>query len=65
MPLSKDFYQLAVDIEVAVQHFVRLPAKEKQLVLTFCTVAVNDKLFLLTTATHYYSSPMHLAANHH
>lgn len=65
MPLRKDYYQLPIDIYVAVQHFVSLPANEKWLVLTFCTAAVNDKLFLSTTTMYYYSSPMQLAVKHH
>lgn len=64
MPLSKGYYQLPIDVYVAVQHFVSLPANEKRLVLTFCAAAVNDELFLLTTTTYYYSSPTQLAVKH-
>lgn len=65
MSLSKDYYQLPIDIYVAVQQFVSLPAHEKWLVLTFYTAAVNEKLFLSTTITHYYRSPIQLALKHH
>lgn len=65
MSLSKGYYQLLIDIYVAVQHFVSLPAHEKWLVLTFYTAAVNDMLFLSTTIMYYYSSPIQLAVKHH
>lgn len=61
MPLSQHYYQLLLIWYwymcacSTAKHFGRSSANENQLVLTFCTVAVNDNWFLLTATTSYYS----------
>lgn len=58
MPPIQHYYQLPIDMYVAVQQpqcFVGFSANEKQLVLTFHPVVVNDKWFLSTATMSYYS----------